>query len=344
MKCYYHIAKSNNPYENLALEEWFFRALQPGEVVFYLWQNDNTVVIGRNQNAWRECRLEEFSAQSGRLARRISGGGAVFHDMGNQNFTFLAENTLYDVERQTEVIRLAARIFGIDARRSGRNDILAGERKFSGNAFHRTQKASFHHGTILISSDMGRLGRFLAPSPEKLQAKGVESVRGRVVNLCELNPDVTPAAMREALLNAFGQVYGELPEPYPLKERLRAEDLEVLIERYESESWRLGRLSAFTWELRRRFSFGELEFQLRVEDGIVQEARVYSDAMDADWVEAVGTALAGCPFTGLALSQAVPTSPHAPGDREEVAQCLRAAISALAEIIHTQATYPSKCF
>lgn len=326
MKCYYHITDSTNPYYNLALEEWFFRVVRPGEMVLYLWQNDNTVVIGRNQNAWRECRLEEFSAQSGRLARRISGGGAVFHDMGNQNFTFLAENSLYNVERQTEVIRLAAQAFGIDAQRSGRNDILAGDRKFSGNAFHRTQGASFHHGTILISSDMGRLGRFLAPSPEKLQAKGVESVRARVVNLCELTPHVTPAAMREALLDAFGQVYGVQPEPYPLEERLRPEDLATLTERYESEVWRLGRLSAFTWEMWRRFSFGELEFQLRVEDGIVQEARVYSDAMDADWVEALGAALVDCPFTGEALSQAVPDSPHALGDREEVARCLREAL------------------
>ena len=326
MKCYYHITDSTNPYRNLALEEWFFREVRPGEVVLYLWQNDNTVVIGRNQNAWRECRLEEFSAQSGRLARRISGGGAVFHDMGNQNFTFLAENGLYDVERQTEVIRLAARQFGIDAQRSGRNDILAGDRKFSGNAFHRTQQASFHHGTILISSDMGRLGQFLAPSPEKLQAKGVESVRARVVNLCELNPQVTPAAMRKALLEAFGQVYGITPEPYPLEGRMQPEALAVLTERYESETWRLGRLSAFTWEMRRRLSFGELEFQLQVEDGIVKAARVYSDAMDADWVEALEAALVGRPFTAEALAGAVPPSPHAPGDCEELAQCLREAL------------------
>ena len=326
MKCYYHITDSTNPYRNLALEEWFFRAVRPDEMVLYLWQNDNTVVIGRNQNAWRECRLEEFSAQSGRLARRISGGGAVFHDLGNQNFTFLAENDLYDVERQTEVIRLAARKFGINAQRSGRNDILAGDRKFSGNAFHRTREASFHHGTILISSDMERLGQFLAPSPEKLQSKGVESVRARVVNLCELNPEVTPAAMREALLEAFGQVYGVRPEPYPFAERMQIEALAVLTERYESEAWRLGRLSAFTWELRRRLSFGELEFQLQVEDGIVKTARVYSDAMDADWVEALGAALAGRPFTGEALAEAVPPSLHAPGDREEVTRCLREAL------------------
>lgn len=326
MKCYYYITDSVNPYRNLALEEWFFREIRPGEVVLYLWQNDNTVVIGRNQNAWRECRLEEFSAQSGRLARRISGGGAVFHDMGNQNFTFLAENDLYDVTRQTEVIRLAAREFGIDAQRSGRNDILAGDRKFSGNAFHRTQKASFHHGTILISSDMGRLSRFLAPSPEKLQAKGVESVRARVVNLCELNPLVTPAAMRETLLEAFGKVYGVTPEPYPFEERMRPESLSELTERYESDAWRLGRLSAFTWEMRRRLSFGELEFQLQVEDGVVKKARVYSDAMDADWVETLGAALVGCSFTGEALADAVPTSPHYLEDREEVAQFFRGAL------------------
>lgn len=321
MTCYYHLTTETNPYRNLALEELLLRTIGPKEVLLYLWQNENTVVIGRNQNAWQECRLDAFSAQSGRLARRLSGGGAVFHDMGNQNFTFLADNARYDLQKQTEVIRLAAKSFGIDAVRSGRNDILASGRKFSGNAFHRTKKASLHHGTILISSDLSKLGEYLAPSPEKLAAKGVESVRARVMNLCELNEEVTPEKMRQALLEAFAAVYRVQPVPFP-KERIEQAGLERLTTHYSSEEWRLGRLSPFSYEMRHRFSFGELELLLEVRDGLVTDAKAYSDAMDADWIEGLGIALIGRPFQGEALAQAIPACVSA-GDRQEVADYLR---------------------
>ena len=322
MELYYYIHQGTNPYENLALEELLFESLGEDEVILYLWQNDNTVVIGRNQNPWRECRLEAFTAQSGRLARRLSGGGAVFHDLGNQNFTFLAPNQHYNVSRQLEVIQKAVSLFGMTAESSGRNDILVNGRKFSGNAFHKTAKAAFHHGTILINSDMARLGEFLAPSPEKLQAKGVESVRARVINLQEENPAVTPAAMRAALVDAAGRVYHQAPQPLPT-ERIDRPRWQALTEKYESDQWRLGRLSGFSYELRRRFDFGELEILLSVEQGKVKEAKVYSDAMDAAWVQALEKALRGKAFTASALSRAVPKSTDDAGISQQVAAYLK---------------------
>ena len=321
MELYYYIHQGTNPYENLALEELLFESLGEDEVILYLWQNDNTVVIGRNQNPWRECRLEAFTAQSGRLARRLSGGGAVFHDLGNQNFTFLAPNSHYNVSRQLEVIQKAVSLFGMTAENSGRNDILVNGRKFSGNAFHKTAKAAFHHGTILINSDMARLGEFLAPSPEKLQAKGVESVRARVINLQEESPAVTPAAMRAALVDAASRVYHQTPQPLPT-ERIDRPRWQALTEKYESDQWRLGRLSQFSYELRHRFDFGELELLLSVENGLVQEAKVYSDAMDAGWVQVLEQSLKGKPFTAAGLSRAVPRAQDAPTISQQVAAYL----------------------
>lgn len=323
MECYYHMTACTDPYRNLALEELLFRQIKPNRVLLYLWQNENTVVIGRNQNAWRECRLEAFTAQEGRLARRLSGGGAVYHDLGNQNFTFMAEQSLFDVERQTEVLRLAIQEFGIEAMQSGRNDILAQGRKFSGNAFHHSAQGSFQHGTILISSDLSKLSQFLAPSPEKLASKGVESVRARVLNLCELNESITPQAMREALLHAFAVVYGMIPKPFPLDE-VNSASLDELTEQYASEDWRLGRLSAFTSELRHRFTFGELEFLLEVSHGTVKTAQIHSDAIDADWIKKMEEAFIGKAFTATALSNAVPISLHNPQDRAEVVNFLSA--------------------
>ena len=321
MKCFYHITDSNDAYRNLALEELLFQAIKPDEVTLYLWQNENTVVIGRNQNAWRECRLDAFSAQNGKLARRMTGGGAVYHDLGNQNFSFLASPKLYNLKRQTEVIQRAVKNFGIDAYFSGRNDILADGRKFSGNAYHQSAHGALHHGTILISSDMARLGQFLNPSPEKLVAKGVESVRARVMNLSEIAPHITAEAMRKALLEAFQEVYGVEAKPLPL-DRLDQSCWDALTERYQSEEWRLGHVSAFSYGLRQRFSFGEIELLFQVEQGLIKQMEIYSDVMDADWILRMKENLQGTEFSAQAVSEAVPESVQCPEIQKELADYL----------------------
>lgn len=306
MNAYYYIARSTDPYTNLALEDLLLRQAQPNCVLLYLWQNENTVVIGRNQNAWQECHLEAFAAENGRLARRMTGGGAVYHDLGNLNFSFIAPPGLYDRKRQTAVVCRAVSSFGIAAEPSGRNDILSNGRKFSGNAYHKTKYAALQHGTLLLSSDLTRLTRFLAPSPEKLAAKGVESVHARVMNLCEQNPSLTVEAMQAALLTAFGELYNCTPLPLP-EDSLNLAAWDALTRHYASEAWCVGVQSKFDLRLKKRFTFGELELLLQVESGVVKQAKVLSDAMDADWVSALEAALLGCAYRSDALAAAVPS-------------------------------------
>ena len=296
MKLLIYRAKDTNPYENLAVEQVLLEHVPQGACILYLWQNRHTVVIGRNQNAWQECRTARLEADGGFLARRLSGGGAVFHDLGNLNFTFLVNKEDYSVEKQLSVIVEACRTLGIPAERSGRNDVLTGGRKFSGNAFYEHEGRCYHHGTLLVDVDMEAMGRYLSPSTAKLQAKGVASVRSRVVNLRELVPDLTIDGLADAMTAAFGKVYGGQAEPLAPDSLDRAE-VETLTAHYASWEWRYGRKIPCTLTCGRRFAWGEFSLELQVEEGVVHQAAAYSDAMDWTLAPAVEKALAGCRFS-----------------------------------------------
>ena len=288
-----------DPYANLALEEQLLNALQPGQCILYLWQNENTVVIGRNQNAWKECRTSLLEAEGGRLARRLSGGGAVFHDLGNLNFTFLMGEEDYDLDRQLTVIETACRSLGIPVERSGRNDVLAQGQKFSGNAFFHRQGKAYHHGTLLVDVDMDKLSRYLSPSKAKLQAKGVESVRARVINLNTLCPGLSCSEMADRMEAAFGMVYG-LPVT-GAAELASTADLAELRDRYASRDWLYGPRLPLSLECEDRFSWGGIQLQLQVESGLVAGVKVYSDEMDWQLPPTVEQALTGCEFSLPAL-------------------------------------------
>jgi len=284
---------SYDPYENLAAEETLLNCVGKDCCILYLWQNKNTVVIGRNQNPWKECRTALLEEEGGHLARRLSGGGAVFHDLGNLNFTFLLPSDDYDLDRQTEVILRAVRSLGVPAVKTGRNDLTAAGRKFSGNAFYHHGGRSYHHGTLLVDADIEKMGRYLQPSPLKLRAKGVDSVHARVGNLRELQPDLTVENLKDALRQAFGEVYN-LPIVPLEKAALDREKLRQLTERNRSWQWNYGQRLPFDLSCEGRFDWGEARLELRIESGVIRNARVYTDAMDWELAQRLETALTGC--------------------------------------------------
>ena len=404
-------SRSFDPYENLALEEALLSRVGEGELILYLWQNEGTVVIGRNQNPWKECRTALLAEEGGHLARRLSGGGAVFHDRGNLNFTFLMNEADYDLPRQLTVLERACRSLGIPAQRSGRNDLLAEGRKFSGNAFYKHAGKAYHHGTLMLDVDMERVSRYLSPSKAKLAAKGVDSVRSRVVNLREFVPELTIDRLADALVDALIDVYAvgahsvrppqsawqgsgikdqgsgkrgtdchdqsadwsrndrigtvsavgggvldappcsfctrrsgehcspQIPRPpqaaaaestrrdgsqpsaashppeAPAFQACHSErseesvpsssvqtlspeefDLRELRAKYASDAWLYGPKLPFTISVEDRFPWGGVELQLKVNEGVIQAAKLYTDAMDETLAPRLEAALTGCGF------------------------------------------------
>ena len=247
-----------HPYKNLAVEEYLLLHCEPQECILYLWQNQNTVVIGRNQNAWKECKVESLEENGGHLARRLSGGGAVYHDLGNLNFTFLVSKENYSIDRQLEVIVKAVQKLGAKAEKSGRNDILIDGKKFSGNAFYEQEQHCYHHGTLMMNVNKEMLSKYLTVSKEKLQSKGVDSVKSRVTNLVDYIPDLTLEALKKALREAFEEVYGLTSNECKMED-LDQEEIEMRTKHFSSWDWRFGRKIDFQYEISKRFSWGPLK-------------------------------------------------------------------------------------
>ncbi len=287
-------SNSHDPWYNLALEEALLNDVTPNEIILFLWQNQHTVVIGRNQNSWRECRWKELEEDGGKVARRISGGGAVYHDLGNLNFTFIVDKKHFDLERQLKVILNAVKSFGINAEFSGRNDILAEGRKFSGNAFYETSEAKFQHGTILVNVDFSVMGKFLKVSEDKMQSKGVKSVEARVINLQELCSDLDVESMKKAMTKSFLDEYdgdGEIISPSYVMS-----DLSDLYEKYSSWEWKYGNSPKFDVCYKKRFVWGGVEIGFTLKDGQITACTIYSDAMDSQLIVDISAHLEQIPF------------------------------------------------
>lgn len=296
-----------NPWINLALEEYFLS--QPTHTVtLFLWQNRDTVVIGRNQNPWTECNLALMEEDNIRLARRITGGGAVFHDKGNLNFSFVLSRDLYDVPRQCQVILKALKALGIEASMSGRNDMIADGKKFSGNAFGFRGQNALHHGTLLISADKEKMGRYLTVSSDKLKAKGVSSVRSRVINLNDLVPGLSLEPVKEAVAQAFQSEYGACTDRVHFSEGAKSmwpkdAAFRNIVARNGSWEWCYGETPDFDLSLKNRFPWGGVELYFKLDEGIIKKAEIFSDALCEELIGKLPEVFTGERLLATDLSQ-----------------------------------------
>jgi lipoate-protein ligase A len=312
---------SVDPWYNLAVEELLLDTVREDQFILYLWQNRDTIVIGKNQNPWQECRAGLLERDGGYLARRLSGGGTVFHDLGNLNFTFLMSRAAYDLEKQTGIILAAVQSMGIPAKLSGRNDLTAGGRKFSGNAFCFRKKSAYHHGTLLVASDLERLTQYLRVPEDKIRSKGIASVRSRVVNLTDYNPALTIETLSNALCREFTKAYrGRLVGVRETAKSVAALDQRIiqgLYEKYSSWDWRYGEAPNFDLEMAARFAWGGITIGLKLAKGIITEAMVYSDAMDAEFIGMLPPLVKGLRLSAPAMA-AVITGADLGADRKSL--------------------------
>lgn len=232
MKYQYVIGDCCDPYWNLAYEQSLFSFADPDTTVLFLWQNHHTIVVGRNQNVYSECRAEEFLSDKGSIARRRSGGGAVYHDMGNLNFSIICRDEFVRRNRYQDLLVRVLKRFSIHAEFNGRNDLLLDGAKFSGNAVFTDGGITCQHGTLLIAADIEKISCFLTPHESKLSRNHVKSVSSRVMNLNEADGRITVDSMRQVMIMES--------EAEPLPVLPPKNDIERYVEFYRSKEWIFG--------------------------------------------------------------------------------------------------------
>lgn len=281
--------------------------------LMYLWRPAPVITIGRHQNPWKECILSQLEADGVKLARRRSGGGAVFQDLGCSVFTFIAPSESFSIDRNFDVVLGALQRLGIQAERSGRNDITVAGKKISGSAFKHApdRKVSLHHGTILVETDFQALQRYLTPDKRKLQAKGIASVGARVLNLKDSFPSVDHSTWSDAMIATYGEIVGngmdleieEIREDSPI-----AKEPGLLEYRSEitSDDWNLGRTPEFSHHLDTRIDgIGVFDVRMEVVAGRIEEAVIFSDALYPEVIDKSMVALTGTEYGRRGLQTAL---------------------------------------
>lgn len=287
------IGNQYNPHLNLAVESSLLDEGDANVVTMFLWKNQQTVVYGYNQNPFTECNVELLLSEGGFAARRRTGGGAVYHDLGNLNFSFVANKNHYDVAKQMSVIQKALEIFGLKTEVSGRNDILFDGRKFSGNAFGIYKDRRLHHGTILIKTDGERLTKYLKVNPAKLQKHGVKSVASRIINLSEV-ADITSDSIIPYLSKAFEEVYGAKAEVIDFNDLLTDKVLKTR-DLFASDEYLFGKWRNFHAKKSAQFAWGlvEIDLQVNEEKGIIESVSIASDGLEPELIDETEQLLIG---------------------------------------------------
>lgn len=292
---------STDPYYNMAMEEYVLKGLNPDEEYFVLWQNRPAIIVGKHQNTIEEINTRYVRDNDICVVRRLSGGGAVYHDAGNINFTFIINNVqkeFLDFARFTLPVIDALKRIGVKAELSGRNDITIDGKKISGNAQYLYRNRLLHHGTLLFDSELEVLQQALNVDPSKIQSKGIKSVRSRVTNIRDhLEKDINISEFIDLLARFVFEHHDQPFQEYKFTDEDRQNIARLMEEKYITWDWNYGQSPPFNYRHSERFAGGKVEVLLEVKNSIIKGCKIYGDFLGVADVADVEQSLVGQRYT-----------------------------------------------
>ncbi|AYE52886.1 lipoate--protein ligase [Priestia megaterium NCT-2] len=300
--------KNYDPRINLAIEEYALKHLDINETYLLFYINEPSIIIGKNQNTIEEINTKYVEDQQIHVVRRLSGGGAVYHDKGNLNFSFITKddgNSFHNFKKFTEPVVEALKKLEVNAELSGRNDLMAEGRKISGNAQFSTKGRMFSHGTLLFDSEIENVVSALKVKKDKIESKGIKSIRNRVANISEfLEQKVTVEEFREMLLRYIFDGEENITE-YKLTEKDWETIHQISKERYQSWDWNYGKSPKFNLQHSHRFPVGQIDVRLEVNKGKIDACTIYGDFFGVGDVQEVQEKLTGVRYEKASIEQAL---------------------------------------
>ncbi|MCM3114350.1 lipoate--protein ligase [Neobacillus sp. MER 74] len=297
-----------DPRINLAIEEYALKNLDINETYLLFYINEPSIIIGKNQNTIEEINTEYVEGNGIKVVRRLSGGGAVYHDLGNLNFSFITKDdgeSFHNFRKFTEPVVKALNKLGVNAELSGRNDIEVGGRKISGNAQFSTKGRMFSHGTLMLNSEIENVVSALKVKKDKIESKGIKSVRSRVANISEfLTEKIEVGEFRSLLLKNIFEGQEEVPE-YLLTEEDWEKIHQLSKERYQSWDWNYGRSPKFNLQHSHRFPVGSIDVRLEVNKGVIENCKIYGDFFGVGDVSEIEAKLTGARYEKNEIEKAL---------------------------------------
>ncbi|MEH7375359.1 lipoate--protein ligase [Neobacillus drentensis] len=285
-----------DPQINLAIEEYALKNLDINETYLLFYINEPSIIIGKNQNTIEEINTEYVEGNGIKVVRRLSGGGAVYHDLGNLNFSFITKDdgeSFHNFRKFTEPVVAALKKLGVNAELSGRNDLEVGGRKISGNAQFSTKGRMFSHGTLMLNSEIENVVSALKVKKDKIESKGIKSVRSRVANISEfLTEKVEIDEFRSLLLKNIFEEQDEIPE-YVLTDEDWEKIYQLSKERYQNWEWNYGKSPKFNLQHSHRFPVGSIDVRLEVNKGVIENCKIYGDFFGVGEVSEIEEKLTG---------------------------------------------------
>jgi len=295
-----------DPRINLAIEEYALKHLNIDETYLLFYINRPSIIIGRNQNTIEEINSDYVDEKGITVVRRLSGGGAVYHDLGNLNFSFITRDdgdSFHNFKKFTQPVVETLEKLGIHAELSGRNDILAEGKKISGNAMFSTKGRMFSHGTLLFQSEMDHIVSALKVKKDKIESKGIKSIRSRVGNIADfLKEPMSVEEFRSFLLQNIFKETGKVTE-YVLTETDWEKIHEISEDRYQNWEWNYGKSPKFNLQNSHRFPVGSVDIRLEVNRGIIENCKIYGDFFGVGEVADIERKLTGTRYEKEAISR-----------------------------------------